>query len=653
MGRQNFLRILTSLWFRLITLGIAGLAFAAVLKIAQGEAQGWTYYLTSTEVVFEVLVRLVFAALVGIVAGTVCTALIAPFLWHFSSARERIVHWTTRVAVVLVLYLDTLYAIVATVQSWQAHLRYRYWFLLLALHLLIFVAALWIPRSRRAVLTSLDGAMGQMMTRRTALATVAGTVGLVATEFALSKTAPVVEAALSPQRPKSNFLLISFDALAAEDMSLYGYKLPTTPNLDIFGRCSTVFQNFYSASTFTTPSIATMLTGVYPSEHFVYQLRGRIRPQDVSRSLPHQMRDAGFVTGAFMSSPHAYYLVEGMKSEYNFLPYPVFQQGGLQYLWNATTPLHQESGIGNRMDEYNDLMTAWNSMNDLPMDLMHRYPAAQSFADAEYMLDKLPDGFFLWVHVMTPHSPYRPDAAARGTFISEKEFRTFENEDDDGVQRWTPTYAPSEQPAVNQRRHAYDEFILTADRAFGSFMSTLEKSGRLSNTTVIVTGDHGESFEGGIYQHENKNMTRPEIHIPLIIRTPGQQQGRSVSFTADQTALAPTILELAGVSQPASMRGPSLVKYLNSNANGEGEGVAFCQHLQDNSIFKPLRHATVGVIDGEYQYVVYLPTNEAALRPLDQAQFWNLDRSFQDPKRAQAMRSAIYARFPELQQKTT
>lgn len=201
MGRQNFLRILTSLWFRLITLGIAGLAFAAVLKIAQGEAQGWTYYLTSTEVVFEVLVRLVFAALVGIVAGTVCTALIAPFLWHFSSARERIVHWTTRVAVVLVLYLDTLYAIVATVQSWQAHLRYRYWFLLLALHLLIFVAALWIPRSRRAVLTSLDGAMGQMMTRRTALATVAGTVGLVATEFALSKTAPVVEAALSRSDP--------------------------------------------------------------------------------------------------------------------------------------------------------------------------------------------------------------------------------------------------------------------------------------------------------------------------------------------------------------------------------------------------------------------------------------------------------------------
>ena len=653
MVRQNFLRILTSLWLRLITLGIAGLAFATALKIAQGEAQGWSYYLTTTEVAFEILVRLVFAALAGIVAGSIGTALFAPFLWRFHSARERIVEWIVRVAVILVLYLDTLYAIVATIDSWQIHLRYRYWFVILALHVIIFVAALWIPRSRRAVLTSLDGALGHMMTRRAALATVAGTVGLVAAEFALSKTAPVVEAALSPQRRKSNFLLISFDALAAEDMSLYGYELPTTPNLDTFGRASTVFQNFYSASTFTTPSIASMLTGTYPSEHHVYQLRGRIRPEDVSRSLPHLMRDAGFVTGAFVSSPHAYYLVEGMKSEYNFLPYPTFQPGGLQYLWNATALLHQDSGIGNRMDEYNDLMTAWNSAAGLPMDLMHRYTAAQSFADAEYLLDKLPDGFFLWVHVMTPHSPYLPDQASRGTFIAEKDFREFENESDDGVQRWTPTYAPSEQPEVDQRRLAYDEFIRTADRAFGAFMSKLEQSGRLANTTVIVTGDHGESFEGGVYQHENKNMTRPEIHIPLIIRTPGQQQGRSVAFTADQTSLAPTILELAGVSTPASMRAPSLAKYLNGSPGGQAEGVAYCQHLQDNSIFKPLRHATVGIIENDYQYVVYLPTNEAALRPLDQAEFWNLDQSFQDPQRAQAMRAAIYARFPELQQKVS
>ena len=63
MSREsNFRPTVVSLWFRLITLGILGLAFAVALKLAQGEAQGWTYYLTTAEVVFEVVVRLVFAA---------------------------------------------------------------------------------------------------------------------------------------------------------------------------------------------------------------------------------------------------------------------------------------------------------------------------------------------------------------------------------------------------------------------------------------------------------------------------------------------------------------------------------------------------------------------------------------------------------------
>ena len=227
------------------------------------------------------------------------------------------------------------------------------------------------------------------------------------------------------------------------------------------------------------------------------------------------------------------------------------------------------------MDEYNDMMYSWNSLGGLPLDLFHRYPAADSFAHAEKMLDTMPDGFFLWIHVMTPHSPYHPDAASRGTFLPESEFAKFENEGDEGARRWFPHYPPEDQPQVDLRRMAYDEFILTADRAFGSFMSAMEKSGKLSNTTIVLSADHGESFEGGIYQHEDQYMTRPEIHIPLIIRTPNQQQGKTVSFTADQTSLAPTILELAGQPRPEWMRGPSLVKWLSGDETGEGQGVAF------------------------------------------------------------------------------
>jgi len=55
------------------------------------------------------------------------------------------------------------------------------------------------------------------------------------------------------------------------------------------------------------------------------------------------------------------------------------------------------------------------------------------------------------------------------------------------------------------------------------------------------------------------------------------------------------------------------------------------------------------VIDGQYQYVLDLDTEKGELRPLDQAQIWNLDRTSENPARAEALRAAIYSRFPELQ----
>ncbi len=71
---------ITSLWFRLISLAIVGLVFAEVLFLTKARIQGWTFYLTTSEVVFEVVVRLIFAALAGILLGTICSLLALPFL---------------------------------------------------------------------------------------------------------------------------------------------------------------------------------------------------------------------------------------------------------------------------------------------------------------------------------------------------------------------------------------------------------------------------------------------------------------------------------------------------------------------------------------------------------------------------------------------
>jgi arylsulfatase A-like enzyme len=646
----DFRSTILSLWFRLTTLAITALVFVEALILGRGKAQGWSFYLTPLEVTFEVIVRLIAAALVGMALGSISVAVLLPVLWFMRSSRPRAADWITKAAVFVTVFLVSRFALDVVIKwSYQLHnhpalLDKLVW----AAFYLAFAAALFLPRARKQVVTSMDGLLSDTMTRRTALATVAGTAALVTTEFILSKSAPTVRAAVATTRPKSNVLLITFDALSAEDMSLYGYRLPTTPNIDAFARKSTVFTNFYSASTFTTPSVATMLTGLFPSESYVYQLRGRVRPRDIENSLPYQMRAGGYATGAFFSNPFAYYFGKSIENQYDFLPEPVFHKGGVQRLWDATEPLHQDSGFGSRIDEYFDVENAWSDLLGLPYSVSLRYRAAPSFEHAREMLAKLPDGFFLWIHVMTPHWPYLPDAADRGRFFPADQPRRSEEE---GKAGWKPHYPPDQQREVDQQRLWYDEFIATADRDFGAFMTELSNSGKLQNTTVVVSADHGESFEGGVFQHETAYLTRPVIHIPLLIRTPGQEEGYRIAYVADNTSLTPTILELAGIPKPSSMRGQSLAGWLKGGDPGKDQGRAFCQFLEKNSVFKPVRNGSVGVIEGEFQYVVYLDTQKGELRPLAEAQYWNLDRSAESPERAKALRGALNSRFPDLVRK--
>jgi arylsulfatase A-like enzyme len=631
----------------MITLGVITLVFSEALALAQGKAQGWSYYLTTPEVLFEVWVRLVGAALAGAALGSAVTLLLVFLLWLFPSRRERIAEVAIGVTVALIVFFVSRYALQLLIQwSYQwSHHSAIYDKLLLWAQFLIFVVALAVPRGKKELVSSLDGFLTEKMTRRTAIATVAGTAALVVTEFTLGKRLPIRERVGKKEGPRSNFLVITFDALCAEDMSFYGCKLATTPHIDAFARKSTVFTKFYSASTFTTPAVATILTGLYPSEDMVYHLQGSLRSVDAQRSLPHLLRDAGYTTGAFVTNPYAYYLAKTAANEFDELPEPNFPTGGMQGFWHATTPLHQDSGFGSRVDEYKDMEAVWAALARVPINRSIRYRPTAVFEEARRILANLPDGFFLWLHVVSPHRPYIPDAPDRNRFLPEAELRSF---DEEVGERWQPHYPPSAQKQVDLRRMAYDEFVATADRAFGAFMEDLERSGKLQDTTVIVSADHGESFEGGVFEHRTAYLTRPVIHVPLVVRTPGQQEGRRIQVTGDQTSLPPTILELAGLPIPTSMRGPSLARWLKSEGDGEGEGLAFTQYLDRNSVFKPLTRGSVGAIDSEYEYVVYLDTKKGELRPLDRAEVWNLNRSTDNPARADSLRAAIRNRFPDL-----
>lgn len=287
----------------------------------------------------------------------------------------------TKLGVIAFVFVIALYALIVLMQwaggTWSHTLTLVK--ISLIAYYLAFVVALCVPRSRKEITSSLNGVLTPQVTRRTAVATVVGRAGLIATEYAFSKRFPTVRAAQNPRRPKRNILLISFDALGAEDMSLYGRSLPTTPNIDTFARKSTVFTNFYSAYTFTTPCIASMMSGLYPSETRVFQIQGRIQSENAGQTVPYLLQKGGYAAGGFFSNPWAYYLLRTAKNDFSDLPEPVFQKGGLQRLWELTGPLHQDSGIGCRVEEYWDLQRIYNHLGRIDMDIPFEYrPAAIS-----------------------------------------------------------------------------------------------------------------------------------------------------------------------------------------------------------------------------------------------------------------------------------
>ena len=68
-------------------------------------------------------------------------------------------------------------------------------------------------------------------------------------------------------QPSPNIIVLVFDAMSAENLSVYGYRRATTPNLERFAERATVFHRHISAGNYTTPGTASLLTGTYPWTH--------------------------------------------------------------------------------------------------------------------------------------------------------------------------------------------------------------------------------------------------------------------------------------------------------------------------------------------------------------------------------------------------
>lgn len=129
---------------------------------------------------------------------------------------------------------------------------------------------------------------------------------------------------------------------------------------------------------------------------------------------------------------------------------------------------------------------------------------------------------------------------------------------------------PAFLPDVPEVREDFADYLGEAqavDAALGVMLARLAEIGELDHTLIVVSGDHGAPG----FPHGKCNLYDFGAGVSLAIRGPGVTGGRVVDDLVTLPDLAPTFLEVGGLTPPAVMTGRSLVNLLRSSKSGQVE----------------------------------------------------------------------------------
>jgi len=312
-----------------------------------------------------------------------------------------------------------------------------------------------------------------------------------------------------------SIVLVIIDTLRADRLGSYGYARATSPRLDAFATQSVLFENAYAQAPNTPPSVAAILTSLYPSLHHFTGNGDRLTGE--AHTLPELLEAAGYRTAAFVD-------------------------GGF---------LRKELGLGQGFATYNDEGGGFANV----------LPAAKSWIEANAR-----SPFFVLLHTYDVHVPYENTPLPyRDAFLTASYDGDLTSDDLEKirVKRHGRTLTPAETTHFSD---LYDGGILHADELLGGFFDDLARADILDHLLVVVTADHGEEFmEHGTVLHWK--LYRTVTHIPLLMRFPGSRAGSMrIPDIVQSIDIAPTILDTAGVRAYRGMEGRSLLPRICGHA---------------------------------------------------------------------------------------
>ena len=302
-----------------------------------------------------------------------------------------------------------------------------------------------------------------------------------------------------------NLLMIAFDTTRADHLSCYGYERTTSPAVDALAGRGLLLEQAYSASSLTSVSASTFMTGVLPPRHGVRSLF-LVGQESIAPEIPtlaELLRDAGFATGGFVSAP----------------------------------PIGARCGLGRGFDVFDELsdhrgaepgtVNPYQRRADVTCNLALDWLAARG---------ESADPFFLWVHFFDAHDP---TLVPPNEFLAAEESLEWPSGPANGTTK--PAARPRLTPA--QRIDLYDAEIRYQDLQFARLIEALDTSGELEDTLVCFLSDHGEGLgQHGFWTHGL--LYDEQLRVPWVLAGPGVPSGARLSSRVRLVDLVPTLAEL-------------------------------------------------------------------------------------------------------------
>ncbi|HOX37900.1 MAG TPA: sulfatase-like hydrolase/transferase [Candidatus Brocadiia bacterium] len=339
-----------------------------------------------------------------------------------------------------------------------------------------------------------------------------------------------------------NVLVVFTDQQRWDTCGCYNSPMELTPNLDRMASRGVLFENAFTCQPVCAPARASLQTGLYAKATGVWRNDLALRPDQPT--LGTWFSNAGYDVGYVGKWHLACTSVE---------PVPRELRCGYNGFWEVADILeftsHPYAGhvfdANNRIIEFKDMYRV-----DFITDRAIRFMDMERNAP-----------FFLFISYIEPHQ--------------QNDWNKFcgpEGYEQRYANPWIPQdlrYLPGDW--VSQLPGYYG-CIRRIDECLGRMLNHLEESGRLEDTVVIFTSDHGCHFRTRNSEYK-RSCHESCIRIPMVAAGPGFERQRVERELVSLIDLPPTLLDSAGIPVPKEFHGRSLLPLARGEAKDWPEEV--------------------------------------------------------------------------------